>query len=255
MSQGRIAYQLGADIRIYDIQSAADRAVPITLVSDFDQMRERWVDSPADWITSAHLSPTGDRVAITARGQLYVLPAGDGRIVEASRGRQARWRNGRFMPDGKALVGLTDQSGEVEFWTTPANGVGAATQLTDSGDVLRWDGLPSPDGKLLAHRDKNQRLWVLDVVKKTETKIIESQDGDIDDLAWSPDSRFLAYTAPDTNLVTRVYLWQSATGAITPVTTDRYDSYSPAWSCGQPLAVLHLRPYVCVRRGQPLGQP
>ncbi len=230
LSQGRIAYQLGADIRIYDIQAASDRVVPITLVSDFDQMRERWVDNPTDWITSAHLSPTGDRVALTARGQLYVLPAADGRIVEASRGRQARWRNGRFMPDGKALVGLSDQSGEVEFWTTPANGVGAAAQITNSADVLRWDGLPSPDGKLLAHRDKNQRLWVLDVAKKTETRVVESQDGDIDDLAWSPDSRFLAYTVPDTNLITRIYLWNSGTGTITPVTTDRYDSYSPAWA-------------------------
>jgi tricorn protease len=53
LDAGRIAYQLGADIHVYDIQSGTDRAVPITLVSDFDQMREKWITKPVGWITSS----------------------------------------------------------------------------------------------------------------------------------------------------------------------------------------------------------
>ena len=45
----------------------------------------------------------------------------------------------------------------------PANGIGASTQLSRDGSVLRWDGLPSPDGNYIAHHDKDQQLWVLDV--------------------------------------------------------------------------------------------
>ena len=116
------------------------------------------------------------------------------------------------MPDGKAIVGLSDTSGEVEFWTLPANGVGAPSQLTTGGDVLRWDGVPSPDGKRLAHTDKNQRLWVLDLTTKKDTKIAENQIGDFDDLAWSPDSRLLAYTAPSDDQLTRVFLWEASSG-------------------------------------------
>ena len=66
------------------------------------------------------------------------------------------------MPDGQSLLGLSDESGEVEFWRVPANGLGASTQLTTDGAVLRWDGLPSPDGKSIAHYDKDQQLWVLE---------------------------------------------------------------------------------------------
>ena len=230
LSGGRIAYQHGADIRLYDIAGNTDRVVPIRLVSDFDHVRERWVTTPLDWVTAAHLSPTGDRVVLTARGQLFVVPAEQGRLVEATRNPKARYRNGRFMPDGKSLLGLSDESGEVEFWRVPANGLGPSTQVTTDGAVLRWDGLPSPDGKSVAHYDKDQQLWVLDFATKKQTKLASAGNGDFDDLAWSPDSRFLAYTAPDANTLTRIFLWEAATGRIEPVTSDRYDSVSPAWS-------------------------
>ena len=50
------------------------------------------------------------------------------------------------------------------------------------------------------------------------------------DLAWSPDSKWLAYTELGDNLFRRVMLYSLATGKSTPVTTDRYDSFSPAFS-------------------------
>ena len=182
LSNGRIAYQQGADIRVFDIASGSDKAIPITLVSDFDHLRERWVKNAVDWISSAHISPSGDRVALTARGQVFVAPALQGRLVEATRNKLVRHRNARFMPDGKSILTLSDESDEVEFWQVPANGVGAATQLSRDGSVLRWDGLPSPDGNLIAHHDKNQQLWIFDVAKKTQTKVADSADGDFDDL-------------------------------------------------------------------------
>lgn len=253
LSAGRVTYQHGADIRVFDIAAGTDKAVPIRLVSDFDQLRERWVTTPLDWVTSAHLSPTGDRVVMTARGQLFVVPAQQGRLVEATRNVKARYRNGRFMPDGQSLLSLADESGEVEFWRVPANGLGPATQLTNDGTVLRWDGLPSADGKRIAHYDKDQQLWVFDVDKRVQTKVAFAGDGDFDDLSWSPDGKFLAYTAPDANLLTRIFLWEGSTGRITPVTSDRYDSFSPAWSHdGRWLYFLSNRNFVSVV-GSPWG--
>src|SRR5262249_30301211 len=124
LSEGKIAYQLGADLRLYDIASGSDKIVPITLSSDFDQKRDRWITSPMAWVSAAHLSPKGDRVVLTARGQVYVAPVEDGRLVEATRRPTVRYRDGRFMPDGKTLLAMSDESDEVEFWTVPANGVG-----------------------------------------------------------------------------------------------------------------------------------
>jgi tricorn protease len=227
---GRIVYQLGADLGIFDAGSGRDATLDVRLASDFDQLREAWVKKPMDYLSSAALSPKGDRIALTARGQVFVAPAKQGRIVEVHRNPGVRFRKARFLPDGRSLVALSDESGEVELWTLPTNGVGAASQLTRDGDVLRWEAVPSPDGKWIAHHDKNQRLWVYSVEKKTETRIATSDYGDFQDLAWSPDSRWLAYSVPVANGFSRLFVYDGRDGTTTAATTDRYDSGSPAWS-------------------------
>jgi tricorn protease len=78
LADGKIVYQLGADLRLYDISAENDRLVPITLASDLDQRREHWVKKPLEYLTSAHLSPDADRVVLTARGRVFVAPPPSG---------------------------------------------------------------------------------------------------------------------------------------------------------------------------------
>jgi tricorn protease len=230
LSEGRIAYQLGADIHLLDLARGTDGAVPVRLASDFDQMRERWIKAPMDFLTSIHVSPKGDRVVLTARGQVFVAPAHPGRLVEATRKGGVRYRQARFTPDGKSLLALSDESGEIEIWKAPANGVGPAEQLTSDGQVLRWDAVPSPDLKWIAHYDKDQRLWLYSVEKRKSSLIETSPNSDFTDLSWSPDSRWLAYAVSADDTFQQIKIYGVETGAIAELTTDRYDSSSPAWS-------------------------
>src|SRR4030095_11917414 len=160
---GRIVYQHGSDLRLLDLASGRDALLEIRLTSDFDQQRERWIKKPLDFLTSSHLSPNGDRVVLTARGQVFVAPAGQGRFVEVSRNPEVRYRNARFMPDGKSLLAMSDASGELEFNLLPAKGVGPSTAVTSNGVVFRFDGIPAPDGKRIAYSDKDRKLWVHDI--------------------------------------------------------------------------------------------
>jgi tricorn protease len=230
LHDGRIAYQLGADLRVYDIASGTDRAIPIRLVSDFDQLRERWMRNPADWVTDWHVSPTGDRAVFTVRGQVYVLPVQQGRVVEAFPSKRVRFREARFMPNGRELLAIGDESGENEFWKLPANGIGAREQLTSDATVMRWDGHPSPDGKWVAHYDKHQQLWLLEVATKRQRKLGQSEAGGFFSVRWSPDSRFVAYSNASANQMSQVYLYDVNAQRATAVTSDRYDSWSPVWS-------------------------
>ena len=89
------------------------------LASDFDQLRENWVDE-ADRLP--HLGPprppTGDRVVLTARGQVFVAPVGQGRLVEVD-------PHGRACATGRPASCRTasrwwrspTSRGEVELWT------------------------------------------------------------------------------------------------------------------------------------------
>jgi len=230
LDAGRIAYQLVADLRVYDIAAGKDEALAVTLPSDFDQMRERWVNRPLDYLTSGHVSPNGDRAVFVSRGHVFVAPVGDGRWVRVTRREGVRARAARFMADGKSLMVLTDESGEWEFHRYPADGLGPAERLTDGAKVLRFDGLPSPDGKWLAFADKDYQLWLLDVAKKSLARIAVSEVEMFSGLAWSPDGRWLAYVEGAPNGFSRIVLHEAATGRRAELTNDRVDSYGPAWS-------------------------
>jgi tricorn protease len=254
LSEGKIAYQLGADLWVYDIAKNSDTKLTITLDSDFDQTRENWVKKPMDFLSAAHISPDGDRVALTARGQVFVVPKTQGRLAEVTRQDGVRYRDARFLPDGKSLLALSDQSGEVEFWTLPPNGIGKPAQLTTDSTVLRWQGIPSPDGKWVVHHDKNQKLWLLDVEKKTSKLIDENRYDDFSNVNWAPDSRWFTYINIADNLNRVVKLYGLESGKITDATTDRFDSTDAAWSPdGRWLYILsdrNLRSVV----GSPWGQ-
>jgi tricorn protease len=230
LSDGRIAYKLGADIRVFDIASGADSPVAITLASDFDQLREKWVDKPIDYLTSASLSPDGGRVALTARGEVFVVPTKQGRLVDVTRRDGVRYREAHFMPDGKSLVALSDESGEVEWWRLPANGVGDTEQLTADGKVLRFDGVPSPDGTKIAYWDKDLELWIFDIAAKRATRVATSPHWGFGAVSWSPDSRFLAYGVPAPNTFTQIEIYSVADGTSRALTSARTESDAPVWS-------------------------
>jgi tricorn protease len=229
LDSGRIVYQLGADLHIVNTETGRDRTLDITLTSDFDQSRERWIKDPAAYLSSVAAAPDGSKIALTARGQVFVAPAEPGRLVEVTRKPGVRFRDAMFTADGKSLLALSDETGETEWWKLPINGVGVPEQITHGAKVLTLDGTPSPDGKLLAYTDHNQTLWLYNFGDKTTKKITDGPDGSPTDLKWSADSQWLAYTMP-TKTFSRVTLYSLKTSTATPVTTDRSDAYSPVWS-------------------------
>jgi tricorn protease len=227
---GRIVYQLGADLRVYDIAADTDRPISIILDSDFDQTREKWIKEPIEYLADVHPSPDGSKVVATARGRVFVIPHKHGRLVEAGHKSGVRYRDARFMPDGKTLLVLSDESGEVELWNVPADGLGDPVQRTSDAVVLRWKAIPSPDGKYVAHSDKNLHLFLLNVKAKENKLLAESTQAEFEDLTWSPDSKWLAFTEASENQFRQVKLYSVATGKITPATTERFDSYDPVFS-------------------------
>lgn len=229
-TSGRIVYQMGADLWLFDAADNSMRKLDVRLDSDFDQTREKWVKKPLDYLSAATISSDGSKAALTARGQVFVVHKDGGRLIEASRKPGVRYREARFMPDGKSLLALSDESGETEFWTLPANGVGERSQLTTDGGVLRWEGVPSPDGARIAHHDKNQALWIFDVAAKTNTKIDENGVDSFSGLAWSPDSRWLTYVTWAKNLNLVVKLYDTREGKIYDLTNDRWNTHHAAWS-------------------------
>ncbi len=231
LNNGRIVYQHAGTLRLFTIQDGSDAELAITLPSDFDQTRERWVTKPIDFLTRFSVSPDGEKLVLTARGSVFVAPVKPGgRLVEIPCPPGARYREASFLPDGKSLVAQTDQTGEIEMVKLPANGVGEPELLTQDGSIFRSAPLPSPDGQRLAWQDKNLDLWVRDLATRQSVKVSTSPMRGFPDLVWSPDSQWLAFVEPALNTFSRIRLYKVADGSILDATSDRVMSFSPAWS-------------------------
>ncbi|MEN8250588.1 MAG: S41 family peptidase, partial [Bacteroidota bacterium] len=229
LSEGNIVYQIGADIWHYNIQSGEQKVVDITLTSDFDQLREKWVDNPENYITSAYPSPEGDKIVITARGRVFVAPVKEGRIVEFTDKKDVRYRDAVFSHNGKNIITLSDESDEFEFVSMPADGIGKQKFLTKNGKVLRYAGFPSPDGKWLAYDDLAGDMYILNIANGKSKKISSNDEG-IRTFSWSPDSKWLAFVQQAFNTMAQIYVYNVESGDSFPITTDRANSTYPQWS-------------------------
>jgi tricorn protease len=248
----RVIYRLGADLRLHDLATGADAKIPIRIASDFDQLRERWVQDPLEYLTSVEIHPRGESLVLTARGRVFVVPAKAGRTVQLERKAGVRYRDAVFMPDGDQVVLLSDETGELELRLVPADGIGEGRALTDDGDILRFGSAPSPDGRFIAHADKNYDLFVLEIATGARRRLNDNREG-VGGLAWSPDSKWMVWERTAPNTFRQLMLYSVEADSSEALTSDRVNSVSAAWSqSGEWLYFLSDRNLESVV-GQPWG--
>lgn len=229
-SENQIAYRVGADIHIFDIKSGTDKKLAISLNSDFDQMREKWVDNPESYITGISVSNEGDKVALTARGRSFIFPTKEGRTVRLDRKDGVRYRDATFSVDGKEIYVFSDESGEFEIHQYNALGLDQGKQVTKNGNTLRFNLMPSPDGKKLAFTDLNRDLWVLDLASGKQSKASTNREGVSGSFAWSPDSKWIAFSQSASNTFNQIFAFEINSGKHIAITSDRANSVYPQWS-------------------------
>ena len=228
ISDGRIVYHRAGDLWLHDLPSDKSRKLSIQLVSDLDQLREKWIKDPMEYLTSLDLHPKGKQIVAISRGRAFAIPVKNGRTVHLSRKDGVRFRDAVFSPDGKDILMLSDETSEFEFIRISADGLGESRALTSNGDVLRYDGRPSPDGKWLAFRDHREDLWLLEIASGVQRKISTNNNG-VGGVSWSPDSAWLAFEQTANNSFQQIFLHHVTDGESITLTSDRANSHDPVW--------------------------
>ena len=216
---------------IYKLDPATKQVskVDITLASDAVQARTVRKDVQ-DKRTGASLSPDGSRLAVTARGEVFDVPAGKGVTRNLSRTPGSNDRSAVWSPDGKWIAWIGDGTGETEVYLYDVEKGGDPVQVTSGTETyirsLQW----APDSKHLLYGDRKNRLVEVDPFAKTRKTLLQNPEREFFMVQYSPDSQWLVYSRPAANEMDVIYLYNIAAGKEYPVTDRWYNSGSATFS-------------------------
>ncbi|MCB9558619.1 MAG: PD40 domain-containing protein [Deltaproteobacteria bacterium] len=228
---GAIVLEALGRISLYDLASKVFRTVPIRISADLPQVRARFEKIRPRQVLHAAISPTGKRVLLEAHGELLSVPTEKGTIRNITRTPAVADRDPAFSPDGKWIAWLSDDSGEYALHFRTADGQGPARTLA-LGDPPSFFYEPkwSPDSKKLVLSDKRLNLWLIDLDRPTLKKIdTDRYEGADFRAAWSPDSKFVAYTKQLPNFFHAIFIYSLIDGSSHQVTDGRSEALAPVF--------------------------
>jgi tricorn protease len=248
-----IVFEKGNRIYLMPAQGKP-REVPVQVSADsrFDAVEHKTQSGSASEFA---LSPNGKLIAFCVRGELFVtLNDKESKRTAAITDHPFRDQNVQWLNDSTLLF-LSDRTGNKEIYLARSADPEEPSlyrtlkldlrQLTQTPED-EHDILLSPNGKKLVIRKGRGQLLVADVDSTgalSNTKKLLDGWATPSGMAWSPDSRWLAYSLDDLNFNEEIFI-HAADNSAGPVNVSMHprSDRSPVWSPdGSKLGFLSLR--------------
>lgn len=225
---GTIVFENGGFLHLFDTRSGRSRKVTVDLPDDRKLARTRWT-AVDERITDFALAPGGGRALLTARGEVFTVPAENGNTRNLTRTSGARERNAVWSPDGKSIAYWSDASGEEELFVAPQDGRGEPVKVAPATNTWHFPPVWSGDSRKLAYSDRAMRLWVVDVAERKPVLVDTATILEISRYALSPDGQWLAYVKTVENDFPVVFLHSLVTKKTVPVTSAASRAAEPVF--------------------------
>lgn len=206
-----LVYEHNGYLHLLDPVSGKSKQLDINVTGDFPWAETR-SENVTGKISGASLSPTGKRILLEARGEIFTVPVENGDPRNLTQSSGAADRRPIWSPDGKQIAWFSDKDGtSYSMNITDQEGLKEPRKVSLGESKLPWEPVWSPDGKYIAFTDNAVRLKVLEVSSGTiSTADIGGTNLDRGNmgLTWSPDSKWLAYakSAPNNFQIGRAHV-------------------------------------------------
>jgi tricorn protease len=227
----RLVYQAGARVYLLDPADGRARPIDVQLASSQIQRARRFV-AAADYLDGARLSPDGAELAVVARGKAFTFAPWSGPVRQHGTADGVRYSFLNRLADGTRLVAAAADSRPAEHLVLlPVDSPAPATEISLEGIGCVTELLASPATGQVAFATNRQQLWLLDTAADEPTpRLVDATAHErIEDLAWSSDGRWLAYTYPDTARTSAIKVVEARTGRTFAVTEPVFRDCRPAF--------------------------
>ncbi len=202
-----IVFERNLSIWKYDIASGKAERVPITLrgVSSSPDIQHR-TETHFDELA---LSPDGKKIAVTAHGDVFAIPAKEGGEGQRITDTPEREEDLHWSSDSSRVLYVSERGGhhnlfEYDFKTDKER---ALTSGGDENENPRY----SPDGKMVAYTRNERELHVLTLAGMTD-KVVAHETMEDPVLEWSANSEWIAFASVDVDAFRNLKVVQAAGG-------------------------------------------
>ncbi len=226
---GEIIFQNGSSLYLLSLKTKKPTKVSITIPGDRPQLRSQRVDV-SKFINGGDISPSGKRVVLEARGDLWSLPVKNGSPRNMTATSGVAERSPSWSPDGRWIAYFSDFTGEYELYIKQSDGRGITKQLTKGGKAFRYDPVWSPDSKYITFTDKAGNLFLHTI--DGDTKLIDTEPHSSRiNVNWSHDSAWLTYAKTSNNkaAVNSIWVYNVAEGKATKLTAGFFNDTNPTF--------------------------
>ena len=225
----KIVFEKGGYLFYYDITNQEVKKINVVIDNDLRWGRDRYVDASKS-IRNIDMSPKGTRLLLSARGEIFNVPAKEGVTYNLTKSSGAHDREAVWSPDGKHIAWLSDMDGEYEIYLIDPQGKEKPKQITSGAQTYKFSIEWSPDSKKILWSDKKMDLWYVDVESFKVEKVAHSKTWEIRDYDWSPDSRWIVYSDNDGQGLQKIFVYNLESKETKALTDGWYSASSPVFS-------------------------
>ncbi len=223
-----IIFEAGGRLKTLDTTSGLVSEIRVSINPDLPQLRPQWKNAGGT-LQHYHLSPTGKRVAVTARGDVFTVPVKDGSTRNLTTTDGAREYTALWSPDGDDVAYIDAANAEQMLVIADQTGIGQTRRYSlgnDFNTLLAWGG----QGQRIAYFNQRLELHAMDVTNGRSVLVSTGARRESIEAAFSPDGRWLAYTEERPNYNRALKLYDFNNGRSYPVADDLADVSAPVFS-------------------------